>query len=392
MKKSYLMLSLVAGLLACDKETATPPTEEFAFVRLLVNDEQTTRLTVLSPSTGKTETLEAAFPKAALYATESGRYAALVHTSSNKITTFDSGLELHGDHVDVKGTSKFGVLTGESAKPTHFKSQGGHLITFNDGDGSMSVAAETDVHTAGAVFRSLPTGNKAHHGAMARFSTGTYAVTEKDGTVSGSLPERVKVIDAAGKTVYVSTLATGGIHGNASDGKVAVFGSASGVLVVEPTGGQRLIPYPADFGTAWLSTIYEAKGTFVGYSSAIGAYEIDISANTLRPLLESKDLLLTRIDVSKRFLLGLTYGGVLKVVDLSTRKLLREGPILPAISKEETQKPTLAATSRYAYVTQPKQGKVLRISLNNLSDTRSYSVSATPYQLAVLGYETDESH
>ncbi|SDM01685.1 hypothetical protein [Siphonobacter aquaeclarae] len=392
MKKSYLFLSLAAAFVACDKENTPQPVEEYAFVRLLVNDEQTNKLTLLSPSSGKTETFEAAFPKAALYTTESGRYAALVHTSSNKVTTFDSGLELHGDHVDVKGIAKFGILTAESAKPTHFKSQGGELITFNDGDGTMSVAPEADIHAPGAVFRSLSTGNKAHHGAMARFSNGTYAVTEKDGTVSGSLPERVRIIDATGKTVHASTLATGGIHGNASDGNVAVFGSTGGVLVVEASGQQRLIPYPAAFGTAWLSTIYEAKGTFVGYSSAVGAYEIDLKNNAIRPLLENKELLLTKIDVSKKYLLGLTYGGVLKVVNLASRSLLREGSVIPAVSKEETQKPALAATSRFAYITQPKQGKVLRISLENLSDSRSFAVSPTPYQLTVLGYETDESH
>jgi hypothetical protein len=271
-----------------DNEVKPEPDTEYNYIRILVNDELTRQLSLVDPVKGTVESFEAQYPKSALYPTQAGRFGALVTTASNHVQLFDTGFEGHGDHVDVKGTPKFGALTGNSKKPTHFKSKGDEIITFNDGDGTLSVATQPDFHTAGAGMKTINAGNVAHHGAMTKFDNGTYAITEKDGSVEGSLPERVKIIDGSGKTLFASTIQTTGIHGNASDGKVSLFGSSIGVLVVEPGGTQRLIPHPPTFGTAWFSSILEAKGVrkFVGYSAAVGAYLIDVSTGAILPVIE----------------------------------------------------------------------------------------------------------
>lgn len=401
MKTFYKPLALVAllsiGLTSCNKdknEESTPDANEFKFVRVLVNDETGKQLSLVSPNTGAVESFEASFAKTTLYTTESGRYAAILSSANNSLQTFDSGLESHGDHIDVKGTAKFGALTGSSLKPTHFKSQGGEIITFNDGEGTLSIASESDVHTSGKKLETIkPNGAIAHHGAMARFTNGTYAITVKNPQGTATLPERVKIISRSGQDVHASTVETKGIHGNASNGTVAIFGSQSGVLVVNSTGTQRLISHPEAFGTAWLSSILEAKGVqkFIGYSAAKGAYEIDLNGNTLKAIIESTDILQCKVDYAGNNLVVLLHDGTLKVFDLANGSLKKEGKAISAVAKEDTQKPVLAATAAFAYITQPKSGEVIQVNLNTFA-TKKIKVSSTPYQLTILGYESNEGH
>ena len=396
--KTLLALSIISVMFSCDKEeeeTVAPVEEtEFKFIRILVNDELTNELSLVDPVKMTKESFQAQFPKTALYPTEAGRFGAIVSTANNSLQLFDTGFENHGDHVDVKGTPKFGALTGDSFKPTHFKSKGDEIITFNDGDGTLSVASEADFHVSGAKMKKINTGNLAHHGAMAKFNNGSYAITEKDNSVAGSLPERVKIIDANGNTLFASTLQTKGIHGNAGDGTTALFGSMSGVIAVKSTGEQRLIAHPANFGTAWFSSILHAKGAdkFIGYSAAVGAYLIDPATDKVTPIIESADLIQVKMDYAGNKLIAFLYSGEVKIHDLKANSLLKSGSVISAVAKDETQKPQIEATSKYLYVTQPKSGELLQVDINNLAKVNKIKVSTTPYQLAILGIESNESH
>ena len=404
MKTNYkkLLIVLAVALVAlggCKKDRAVDPEQdetaaEHKHLRLLVSDEITNQLSLVDPATGKVESFTARHPKAALYTTASGRYATLIHSGFNFVENFDSGLEFHGDHVDVKNNARMSALTGDANRPTHFKTKGNEIITFNDGDGTLSVANEANFSVAGAKMQTINAGNVAHHGAMTKFDNGNYAITVKDGSVSGTLPERVKLINASGAQVAASTIQTTGIHGNASDGKVSLFGSGSGILVVDQTGAQRLIAHPAGFGTAWFGTILEggADGRFIGYTAAKGSYLINTTTNAVTPIIESLDIMQCVVDFAKKNLLVLLHDGTLKVYDLGTGSLKKEAKVLDATAKTETQKPTLAATARYAYVVMPKAGEVLQVSLSDLSNIKKIKVSATPYRLTVFGFENSASH
>ena len=404
MKTNYkkLLIVLAVALVAlggCKKDRAVDPEQdetaaEHKHLRLLVSDEITNQLSLVDPATGKVESFTARHPKAALYTTASGRYATLIHSGFNFVENFDSGLEFHGDHVDVKNNARMAALTGDANRPTHFKTKGNEIITFNDGDGTLSVANEANFSVAGAKMQTINAGNVAHHGAMTKFDNGNYAITVKDGSVSGTLPERVKLINASGAQVAASTIQTTGIHGNASDGKVSLFGSGSGILVVDQTGAQRLIAHPAGFGTAWFGTILEggADGRFIGYTAAKGSYLINTTTNAVTPIIESLDIMQCVVDFAKKNLLVLLHDGTLKVYDLGTGSLKKEAKVLDATAKTETQKPTLAATARYAYVVMPKAGEVLQVSLSDLSNIKKIKVSATPYRLTVFGFENSASH
>lgn len=396
--KVLLSVSLGALLVACDdkeKDEVTPVEEtEFKFIRVMVNDETSKELSLVDPVKLSVEKFDAQFPKSALYGTQGGRFGALVNGANNFVQLFDSGFEGHGDHVDVKGTPKFGALTGDGNRPTHFKSKGDEIITFNDGDGTLSIAREADFHTAGKKMTAINAGNVAHHGAMTKFDNGTYAITEKDGSVAGTLPERVKIIDGSGKTLFASTVQTKGIHGNATNGSISLFGSSSGILAVEPSGNQQLIPHPADFGEAWFGSILEAKGAgkFLGYTAAKGVYIIDVAAKSVTPVLASTDIMQAKVDYAGNNLVVLLHSGELRIYDLKSNTLKISGSVTSATAKDETQKPQLEATSRYVYITQPKSGELLVVSTSNLSKINKVKVSATPYRLAILGLESSEGH
>ncbi|MBE8725196.1 hypothetical protein [Flavobacterium hungaricum] len=367
--------------------------EEHTYVRILLSDEKTTELTLFDPHEDKTSSFTAKFPKSSLYTTESGRFAGIIHRDNNFTETFDSGLELHGDHIDVDDVPKFGILAGSSQKPTHFKSKIGEILTFNDGDGTLSVGKEADVNKAGAVFKNINAGLLAHHGAMAAFTNGTYAITEKDNSVTGTLPEKVKIIDNTGKTLFDAKIATKGIHGNASDGVYAVFGSASGILVVESNGNQKLINHPEDFGTAWFGSILEtaAAGKFIGYTAAKGAYLIDVTANTVKPIIQNTTIMQCKVSYDHKKLAVLLHSGDLKLYDLNSLQVEKEIKATAATATDATVKPQLAVTDRFAYITSPTTGELLQVNLSS-SAIKKTKVSSTPYMITIIGYENSESH
>ncbi|GAB3174878.1 hypothetical protein [Telluribacter humicola] len=395
-----LVLSLVAAVAisSCNQDPDPEPNnlddgKEFKYVRVLVADEKSNQLTQLNPSDASTSTIDAKFPLATLYPTASGRYSAVLYGSNNLVEFFDTGLEYHGDHVDVKGTPKWAAITSTGARPAHFKSKGTESVIFNDGDGTLSVGNEANFHTAGATFSAINAGLPPHHGAMAQFDNGTYAITES--------VNRVRIIDKSGKVVHPSTVEVARIHGNATDGANAVFGSfitpeatVGGVLVVKQNGEQRVIPNPEGFGAVRLGTVLYAKGAnkFIGYGATKGAYLIDITANRITPIYEGTDAFQAKVDYAGKNLLLLTLDGKLRIYDLTPGTLKKEGSVISAVSADDAVKPVLEATSKFAYIAVPTLGEVHQINLANFGEVVKHKVSTRPARLAVLGFETNESH
>lgn len=404
MKNNYFKLIFLFALsifaTSCsnddDNDTETPDEtlSEFKYIRVLLSDEKTTQITLVNPVDATTASFNAKFAKSSLYTTESGRYAALIHRADNTVETFDSGFESHGDHVDVDGLPKFGALTGQSLMPTHFKSKIGEIMTFNDGDGTLSVGKESEINTAGAAFKVINAGLLAHHGAMATFTNGTYAITVKDNSITGTLPEKVKIIDNTGKTLFEPTTQTNGIHGNASDGTYAVFGSASGILVVESSGKQKLIAHPSDFGTAWFGSILEtsSKGKFIGYTAAKGAFLIDVVNETVKPILQNTTIMQCKVSYDHSKLGILLHSGEFKLFNLNSLQVEKEGKIISETATDATLKPQIQLTEKFAYITSPNTGELLQLNLNSMAIAKRIKVSNTPYMITILGFENSESH
>jgi hypothetical protein len=406
LKKFGAVLIMAAAFTACKKDSNHPDTEdpsaetkEYKYVRVMVSDELTNKLSLLDPFAGAVSTIDAKYPLANLYGTASGRYAAVLYQSQNLVEVFDSGLASHVDHVDEVGAPKWAAITATGLKPTHFKSKNTESLIFNDGDGTLSVGEEANFNTAGAKFNIVNAGLLPHHGAMAQFDNGNYAVTVAP--ASGASPNRVKIIDKSGKTVHASSLEIGSIHGNASDGSVAVFGGftnaeskAGGVLVVSASGQQRLIPNPDGFGAFRLANVYYAKSAkkFIGFVATKGAYLIDVAGNKINPIYSGSDAFQCKVDYAGKNLLVLTLDGKLRIYDLATGALKKEGVVLSAVTSTDTYKPVLEATDKYAYVAVPASGEVHQISLQDFTKVIKHKVSSRPVRLTLMGFENNASH
>jgi hypothetical protein len=406
LKKLSLLIIIAAAFSACKKdkeitggELPDESNKESKYVRLLISDELSTQLSLIDPFSAKVEQINAKFPMANLYGTASGRYAAVLYQNHNLVEVFDSGLASHVDHVDVINEAKWTTITADGIKPTHFKSKGAESMIFNDGDGTLSVASDQDFSGAGAKFNIINAGLLPHHGAMAQFSNGTYAVTTT--ATAGASPNRVQIIDKSGKLVHASNLEMGAIHGNATDGRVAVFGgftnataAAGGVLVVNATGEQRLIPNPEGFGAFRLANIYyaQAANKFIGFVATKGVYMIDIAGNKVTPIYAGNDAFQCKVDYAGKNLLVLTLDGKLRIYDLSTGALKKEGGVINAVQSTDTYKPVLESTSTYAYIAIPALGEVHQVDLENFSTIVKHKVTSRPVRLTLFGFESSAGH
>lgn len=406
LKKFGMLFIIAAAFTACKKDNndseTEPPAEtakESKYVRVLAGDELSNQLSLIEPFSGKVTAFNAKFPLANLYGTSSGRYAAVLYQNQNLVEVFDSGLQSHADHVDVVNDPKWAAITANGLKPTHFKSKGTESLIFNDQDGTLSAADDKDFNTAGAKFRVINAGLLPHHGAMAQFNNGNYAVTTT--SASGTSPTRVQVISKDGQLVHASTLETGAIHGNASDGNVAVFGaftstaaSSGGVLVVNAAGTQQLIPNPEGFGAYRLGSIYYAASAkkFIGYAATKGAYLIDVTANKITTLYAGSDAFQCKPDYTGKNLLVLTLDGKLRIYDLASGVIKKEGTIISSVTSTDTYKPVLEATGKYAYVAVPASGEVYQVDLKDFSKVVKHKVSSRPVRLTLMGFESDAGH
>ncbi|WP_212748292.1 hypothetical protein [Dyadobacter sediminis] len=398
------MLTLAAVFTACDKDQNEPApqpetTKEFKYVRLLVSDEVSNQISFIDPFTSKVSTFDGKFPLANLYATASGRYAAVLYQNQNLVEVFDSGLQSHTDHIDEMNAPKWATITADGLKPTHFKSKGAESLIFNDNDGTLSAGNEAEFNKAGAKFRMIKAGLLPHHGAMAQFDNGNYAVTTAP--AAGASPNRVQIIDKNGNLVHASTLEIGNIHGNATDGNVAVFGgftnsaaTAGGVLVVSASGEQRLIPNPEGFGAFRLANVYYASSAqkFIGFVATKGAYLIDIKTDKITSIYAGSDAFQCKVDYAGKNLLVLTLDGKLRIYDLSTGALKKEGSIISPVGSTDTYKPVLEATAKFAYIALPSSGEVYQIDLENLSSVIKHKVSSRPVRLTLFGFENNAAH
>jgi hypothetical protein len=404
-KAGVLFLSIVAILAGCKKEKnsiipdGNTNEQEYEFVRVLTSDEVEAKVSLIDPFTKKVSSFEAKYPLANLYATASGSYAVALYGSQNLVEVFDSGLSAHDDHIDVFGPAKWTGVTANGLKPTHFKSKATESLIFNDGDGTLSVGNEADFGNASAKFKTVNPGLLAHHGAMAQFDNGNYAVTATN--EAGKSPTKVVIIDKNGATIKPSTQDVGAIHGNASDGEYAVFGAfttpaatAGCVLVVAQDGTQKVIQNPENFGAFRLGTIlYASKADkFVGFVATKGAYLVDVKSDQITPIYSGTDAFQCKIDYAGNNLLVLTLDGKLRVYNLNTGKLIKEGNAISAVATSDSFKPVLEATAKYAYIAMPSLGEVHQINLADFSKVTKHKVTAKPVRLALFGFETSEKH
>lgn len=390
MKRILTIATVTMTLLAACKKNdhpAEPEKPEADYLRLVITDAEKAQITVLEPVSKKTTVYPVQTPKPSLYATSTGQFAAIVSRAENLVEFFNTGIEAHGGHLHIHPQEMSPVRLTQPG-PTHFFAHEGLNVFFNDGAGSLSLFKDSDLEEGEA--RVLPVA-APHHGAMVIFDDHTIAVTQKDGSASGTLPEKVKIIDRFGATLHEADIVTKGIHGDAGNGKLAAFGSQDGILLVHANGEQALVEYPAGFGTNWFGTILGRKGLphFFGYTAALGLYKIDPANSQITPVLENsnQDIVQYVLDTQGKYLYVLLKSGRLKVFDAVTAQLKTEGQIMTAIPDGAAAEaiPSIAVSKKTVYVTDPANGRVKMFSTSHLKETGSANVGGKPFKLLVVG-------
>src|SRR5690349_11007124 len=86
----YFFILFITAFSACKKDNnnapvPTPTETEHKHLRVLVSDELTNEMSLITPATGKVEKFTAKYAKSALYTTASGRFATLIHREFNLV-------------------------------------------------------------------------------------------------------------------------------------------------------------------------------------------------------------------------------------------------------------------------------------------------------------------
>ncbi|RPD39256.1 hypothetical protein EG028_21840 [Chitinophaga barathri] len=364
-----------------------PEKPEAEYLRLVISDADKAQITVLEPVTKKTTVYPIRSSKPSLYATGTGQFATIISRAANVVEFFNTGIEAHGGHLHVH-PPEMSPVQFTQAGPTHFFAHEGLNAIFNDGAGSLSVFKDSDLEDGEG--RILPVA-APHHGAMVIYDDHTIVVTQKDGSASGTLPEKVKIIDRFGVTLHESRIVTKGIHGDAGNGRLAAFGSQDGILIVNQNGTQNLITYPTDFGTNWFGTVLGKKGLphFFGYTAALGLYKIDPANSQITAVLKNENQSIVQyvLDTEGKYLYVLLKNGNLKVFDAVTVQLKTEGRITAAIpdGTAAADIPFFAVSQKVVYVTDPASAAVKMFNAANLKETGSVNVGGKPFKLLVVG-------
>ena len=393
MKRYYYAMGLAALVLtfsACRKNDNDAPVEkENKFVRILVSDDASSSLTLLNPATGTQTPFTGSGPLLALYPTGSGRFAGVVNSSGNLVSFFDSGVEAHDDHAHLKGTPKWALTTSTRLKPAHFKAWGNQILAFNDGDGTLSAVKESDLHTQAAT--TTINAGTAHHGAMAIFNNGSIAVTVKTGTVAGSLPEKIKVIDASGNTLHTGNISTAGMHGNAGNGTLAAFGAPEGILTITDAGVEKLIPYPNGIGSNWLSTLHYGKASakFIGVRAKFGVFLIDPTSNTISALYQSDKIKSASFDAAGRNVIILEENGTIRLFNPVSKTQIASANMTQLVFPA-TGGPAYTSSTKYVYLTNPEKGEVYMLRTTDLTLFKTVNISGKPGKIAMIGADLDK--
>lgn len=91
-------------------------------------------------------------------------------------------------------------------------------------------------------------------------------------------------------------------------------------------------------------------------------------------------------------LLVLTLDGKLRIYDLSSEALKKEGSVILSVASADTYKPVLEATTKFAYIDVPSSGEVYQVDLADFSKVTKHKVSSKPVRLTLFGFESSAGH
>jgi len=230
------------------------------------------------------------------YTSNSGRYLISIDRAGGALRFFDSGVEKHDDHGH-EHTPRWLDLEVNTLLPTHYASSKGHVVIFNDGDGSITHIneAQLEIPTYSPVSYTFEN-TVAHHGAGFRLENGQFVTTFKNNDEPGGLPQMVKFVESNGTVIDDNGgVEVGGIHGDAVNGHYGIFGSTDGVILVDDEGEISLIENTGDLNSEsgnWLGTLkgHDNSEMFFARSRNVGVFMIDPENKSMTQIYAGSDV------------------------------------------------------------------------------------------------------
>ncbi|MGB3852441.1 MAG: hypothetical protein WA958_21130 [Tunicatimonas sp.] len=328
------------------------------------------------------------------YVSPTGRYLVSIERAQNRTRFFDAGIVNHTDHGhEYAAVWLDNTIT--SPTPTHYSATGDDMVLFNDGDGSIVHIEESRLEAPNYVPPVIPLANQTkHHGAVVRLDNGLFAATFQHDTVTKDvLPQMVKLVDEQGQVQFENdAVQVGRIHGNASNGKVALFGGTEGVIAAYDNQTMALIPnlegMNAERGN-WIGTVegHDNLDVFYGRAGALGLYRIDPADQSMTQFYEGDD-------VAEFFF---SEDGTYLIVHKAVSETSGEIVIYNAASGSQVAQTSfsvvkddpervLTASSELLYVLEPSQTEISVLKLSDLSSVKTITLDAPVEAIHRVGF------
>ena len=373
--------------------------------KLLIGDGETGALSVIELDHGEVE--QDAFDMGSragrIYSTRSGRFAIAVSSDANAVHVIDGGtfLEPHEGHFDLvnREAEPIGLdLTGD--RPVHMFIGDEWATIYYDGSGDVVFINEHELEEEGAAYDPVRFNVGPQHGAAVPLEDDLFAVTPQHPNYDANpeqyrLPEGAEIWDLSGNVLY-SADGCPDLHGDASNGHIAVFGCTGGVLAVEAHEGQYDHIFieapegePEDFR---LTSVWGTSGAdhFFALGSAVGLYVVEPEEGEMEQLIAPEE-------GNSPIQVALSRDGEQLVVVMSSGEIrlydTHDGDVIATNSEALTTpvetgfwaRPHVAMAPGAIFITDSVGGQVLQLDDHDLEEVNHWEVGGTPVKVAFVG-------
>ena len=372
--------------------------------RLLVGDGEGSGLSVIDLESGdvRQNQFDLGARAGRIYTSESGRYAIAVSSDANTAHLFDGGiyLEEHGDHFDLveANFSRMNIdLSGD--RPVHLYIGGEWGVVFYDGSGDVALINEHELDHDGDSYGPIIMNVGPQHGAAVPLEGDLVATTIKHPDFpedpEARLPIGAEIRDLDGNVLYRAE-GCGSLHGDASNGHMAVFGCVGGVLAIEAHDSHyehAFIPAPEGSPEDFRLTSvwgHHGLGHFFALGSAVGLYLVEPESGEMTQLIPAtEDLRPIQVVISHdgEHLLVVMSDGELRMYDAHDAELVvsTTGILSDEIDPGFWARPHIATAPERIYITDSAAGEVMELDAHDLEVIRRWNVAGKPTKIAFVG-------
>ena len=373
--------------------------------RLLIGDGETGMMSVidLEHSDVEQDAFDLGSRAGRIYGTKSGRFAIAVSSDANTAHVFDGGiyLEAHGDHFDqVEGPVERLNIDLSGDRPVHLYVGSEWATIFYDGSGDVVFLEEHELEEEGSDYVPPKINVGATHGAAVPLEGDLFAVTPQHPNYSESpedyrLPVGADIVNLNGDVLHHAD-GCEGLHGDAGNGHIVVFGCVGGVLFVEAHDGEYEDGFisaptgePDDFR---LTSVWGYPGLdhFFALGSAVGLYLVEPEEGAMEQFIPaSEELRPINVAMSHdgEALLVVMSDGELRMYDAHDLDLLASADdfLTEPVETGFWARPHVVTAPGAVFITDSLGGEVLQLDDHDLEVVNHWDVEGNPTKIAFVG-------